>query len=108
MKVTFTGGIAWILADSQELAVGRLDDGELTVLLFTSQDLADSYARQDNLAGKTPRMVMGTSAILQLLQDMKTRGVTHVSINHSPGQQAPSAAIDKVINDVSQQTGTQP
>jgi hypothetical protein len=101
-ELPFAGGAVWLLHNPEEVAVVDLGGGSVGLLLFTKEDLAATYARDANQAGKTAKAVAGLPLLLGLLRNVKALGVTHLVIDHTPGRTAFTVAIDNAINYVSE------
>ena len=96
--------MAWILTDGQELAVAVVEGGGPSLLLFTDEDLATTYAQHPKAAGKTPQL-LGPRNLLSLLLEVRSLGVTHVALDATAGKYVNRATIDEVISSVTKQIG---
>jgi len=86
-----------VLKDSEELAVARLDRGDMALLVFSDDDLATTYAERNRLIGKMATVIEGNRNLVNFLISVKGHGVTHLVIDHTFGKQSNSISIDKAI-----------
>src|SRR5262245_27913733 len=100
----FPQGQVWVLDDSKELAVASLGKGELGLLIFSDDDLATTYARENGLTGKVATLIKGAERLTAFLKAVSRLGVTHVVVDHAKGQKGSTLAIDRMMAYVEEKT----